>query len=156
MGKFFEAIQSFRKWLALESQNFLKMVREFTLRLFLPTVAFWLYLHIAVLLVSKIADWIFNGKGEHDRDNAALAFQVARLFKVDDEKVREILEKWKSLKGRLEFVKKIKNIEFYKDLSSSIYSAGFSKIQSRICKINPPASCLYWNNKSILVPIIFK
>ena len=37
-----------------------------------------------------------------------------------------------------------------------LYSAGFSKIQSRICKINPPASCLYWNNKSILVPIIFK
>ena len=64
------------------------------------------------------ADWIFNGKGEHDRDNAALAFQVARLFKVDDEKVREILEKWKSLKGRLEFVKKIKNIEFYNDTAS--------------------------------------
>lgn len=61
------------------------------------------------------ADWPFNGKGAHDRDNAALALQAARLFKVSDEIAQTILAKWKPLKGRLELVKKVKGIEFYND-----------------------------------------
>lgn len=35
-------------------------------------------------------------------------------------------------------------------------SAGFSKIQSKSCRVDPPESCLYWKSKSILVPIIIK
>jgi len=63
-------------------------------------------------------DWKIGGKGTHDRDNAALAFQAAKLFKVTDDEARKILEKWKSLKGRLELVKKVKNVEFYNDTAS--------------------------------------
>jgi UDP-N-acetylmuramoylalanine--D-glutamate ligase len=68
------------------------------------------------------AGWTF-GTGEaglwgHDKDNVALALQVARLFKVPDEVSQTILEKWKPLKGRIELVKKIKNIEFYNDTAS--------------------------------------
>lgn len=37
-----------------------------------------------------------------------------------------------------------------------LHSAGFSKIKSKICNVNPPESCLYWTEKSILVPIITK
>lgn len=66
--------------------------------------------------------WAFGapdaGLWNHDRDNAALALQVARLFKVPDEISESIMEKWKPLKGRLELVKKIKNIEFYNDTAS--------------------------------------
>ena len=58
------------------------------------------------------------GPWSHDRDNAALALQVAKLFKVPDEVSESIFEKWKPLKGRLELVKKIKNIEFYNDTAS--------------------------------------
>lgn len=64
------------------------------------------------------ADWRIAAKGEHDRDNAALAIQAARLFKVTDDAAREVLEGWKSLKGRLELVKKVKGIEFYNDAAS--------------------------------------
>ncbi len=61
------------------------------------------------------ADWVFEGKGAHDRDNAALALQAARLFKVTDEIAMDALSRWKPLKGRLELVKKVKGIEFYND-----------------------------------------
>ena len=64
------------------------------------------------------ADWEFKGRGEHDRDNAALALQAARLFKVNDDEARRSLEEWKSLKGRIEPVKKVKSVEFYNDSAS--------------------------------------
>jgi UDP-N-acetylmuramoylalanine--D-glutamate ligase len=61
--------------------------------------------------------WGFTGK-LHDRENAALVLQASRLFKVDDETAQKILKSWKPLKGRLEFVKKIKSIDFYNDSAS--------------------------------------
>lgn len=64
------------------------------------------------------ADWQYAGKGSHDRDNAALALETAYIFKISTDVVREVLEKWRSLKGRIESVRKIKNVEFYNDTAS--------------------------------------
>ena len=64
------------------------------------------------------ATWDFVGKGLHDRDNAALAVQVAKLFKLDDEIIQSVIEDWKPLKGRLELIKKVKQIDFYNDTTS--------------------------------------
>lgn len=64
------------------------------------------------------ADWDFRTTGEHERENAALALQAARLFKLDDESAQRILLKRKPLKGRLEFVKKAKNVDFYNDAAA--------------------------------------
>jgi UDP-N-acetylmuramoylalanine-D-glutamate ligase len=73
------------------------------------------------------ADWEIAGRGEHDRENAALAYQAAQLFKVTNDQAREILESWKPLRGRLESVKKIKGIEFYNDSASiSAYSTALA------------------------------
>ncbi len=63
------------------------------------------------------ADWDFAGRGR-DRENAALALQAARLFKVSDEAAEMAFKEWKPLKGRLEPIKKVKNIEFYNDTAS--------------------------------------
>ena len=54
----------------------------------------------------------------HDRQNAALAFQTGKLFRVDDDLAREILIKWKPLKGRLELIKKVRGVEYYNDTAS--------------------------------------
>ncbi|MCX6718911.1 MAG: hypothetical protein NTZ38_00845 [Candidatus Taylorbacteria bacterium] len=62
-------------------------------------------------------EWDFKGR-PHDRDNAALALQAARLFKVSEDTIQNILESWKPLKGRLELVRKVKNTEFYNDTAS--------------------------------------
>jgi UDP-N-acetylmuramoylalanine--D-glutamate ligase len=68
------------------------------------------------------AEWKFCGDSaclrDHDRENAALALQAARLFKVSDEVARKSFSEWKPLKGRLEAVKKVKGIEFYNDTAS--------------------------------------
>ena len=63
--------------------------------------------------------WDFAGKGLHDRDNAALAVQVAKLFKLDDDVIQSIIESWKPLKGRIELVKKVRQIDFYNDTTST-------------------------------------
>ena len=63
-------------------------------------------------------DWNFEHLRPHDKENAALALQTAEIFKVDKEEVREILLDWKQPKGSLEFIKKVKNVEFYNDGAS--------------------------------------
>jgi UDP-N-acetylmuramoylalanine-D-glutamate ligase len=63
-------------------------------------------------------DWVLSLRGQHDRENMALAMQVARLFKLNDDVIQSILEQWKPLKGRLELVKKVKQVEFYNDTAS--------------------------------------
>jgi len=64
--------------------------------------------------------WGFAGRGVHDRENASLALQAARLFKVEDDIAVGVLSSWKPLKGRMELVKKVKNVEFYNDAASVI------------------------------------
>lgn len=65
------------------------------------------------------ANWGWNDKyPAHILDSIALALQTASLFKVDLDTAQDILLKWKSPKGRIELVKKIKNIEFYNDSAS--------------------------------------
>ncbi len=61
--------------------------------------------------------WEFNGKN-HDLENAALALEAARLFKVTDDIANKVISSWKPLKGHLELVKKVKNVEFYNDTAS--------------------------------------
>lgn len=63
-------------------------------------------------------EWGFEGRGIHDRLNAALALQAASLFKVDEDMARHVLVDWKALKGRLELVKKVKGVEYYNDTAS--------------------------------------
>lgn len=64
------------------------------------------------------SDWQFAGRGIHDRENVALALQAARLFRVNDDIARSVIERWKPLKGRQELIKKVKFIEFYNDSAS--------------------------------------
>lgn len=65
------------------------------------------------------AEWGFAGRGPHDRANAALALQAARLFRLDDDTAHRILGSWKALRGRLELVKKVKLVEYYNDTAST-------------------------------------
>ena len=65
------------------------------------------------------AGWEFRGTGKHDRENAALALEAAYVLNVTVDTARDVLEKWKPLKGRLEFVRKVKHVEFYNDTAST-------------------------------------
>lgn len=71
------------------------------------------------------SDWEFAAKA-HDRENAALALQAAKLFKVDEEVMRKTIESWRPLKGRVEMVKKVKTVEFYNDTAAATPMATIS------------------------------
>ncbi|MBU6427131.1 hypothetical protein KGQ27_02730 [Patescibacteria group bacterium] len=73
--------------------------------------------------------WLFNGR-THDRENAALALQTAKLFKVSEDTAQKVLEVWKPLKGRVELVKKVKMVEFYNDAASAVPEATMAGIIS--------------------------
>lgn len=81
------------------------------------------------------ADWELknipsSGPRTRDRDNAALALQAGQLFKVDGETAYRLLAAWKPLKGRLELVKKVKQVEFYNDAASMNCSSTQAALQS--------------------------
>jgi len=65
------------------------------------------------------AEWELAGRGAHDRTNAALALQAARLFKLEDDMAENVFGTWKPLKGRLEFVKKVAGVDWYNDTAST-------------------------------------
>ncbi len=67
-------------------------------------------------LVSE--DWMPVVRAAYDRENASLALQAARIFGVSDDVAQTILSRWKPLRGRLEPIKKVKNIEFINDTAS--------------------------------------
>lgn len=54
----------------------------------------------------------------HERDLMALAFQTAKLFRLEDDVISDILSRWRSLKGRIEMVKRVKGVEYYNDTAS--------------------------------------
>jgi UDP-N-acetylmuramoylalanine--D-glutamate ligase len=86
------------------------------------------------------ADWVFEGRGLHDKENAALALETARLFKTTDDDAREVLESWKPLKNRLEPVKKVRGIEIFNDSAS-------------VCEwsTHTALSCLAVNRNAVLI-----
>jgi UDP-N-acetylmuramoylalanine--D-glutamate ligase len=63
----------------------------------------------------SVTDFEFAG---HLREAFALAIQTASLFRIEKELALEILSKWKVPKGRIELVKKNKNLVFYNDSAS--------------------------------------
>jgi UDP-N-acetylmuramoylalanine--D-glutamate ligase len=62
--------------------------------------------------------WNINNIFSHNAENVALAMQTAELFKVSPDIIRGVSENFIGLKGHIEFVKKINNIEFYNDSAS--------------------------------------
>jgi UDP-N-acetylmuramoylalanine--D-glutamate ligase len=61
------------------------------------------------------AEWPVKYTRSYERENAALAVQVAELFKVPLEIMKFVLVAWSGLEGRLSLVKKVAGIEFYND-----------------------------------------
>ena len=72
--------------------------------------------------------WLPGLRAPHDRDDASLALEVARLFKVGDETAEALLQQWKPLKGRLELVKKVRGVDFINDTASTSPTSTISSL----------------------------
>lgn len=80
---------------------------------------------------SNVPDnWLPHARTPYDKENAALALEVARIFKVPDDAAEPILYKWKPLKGHLEFVKKVNGVDFINDSSSTTPAAAMLSLQA--------------------------
>lgn len=76
------------------------------------------------------ASWKIENKISHYKDNVALAMQACELFKVEQEKIREVIEDMPVQKGSVEFIKKIDFIEYYNDANSISPESTLSALKS--------------------------
>ncbi len=63
-------------------------------------------------------NWKIGLKGLHNRENIACAVEVARLLKIPEKIIKETVENFKAVSGRLELVKNINGVEIYNDTNS--------------------------------------
>ncbi|MBL7045143.1 MAG: UDP-N-acetylmuramoyl-L-alanine--D-glutamate ligase [Parcubacteria group bacterium] len=59
--------------------------------------------------------WKLKIAGEHNRENAALALEAAKKVGVSERVVKKVLENFKSVEGRLEYMKTVKGVKIYND-----------------------------------------
>ena len=75
------------------------------------------------IVISKSADmpknWNPQIVGEHNIENIALAIDAVKALKVSMTKIKEGVESFKAVEGRLQFVKNLKGIKIYNDNNST-------------------------------------
>lgn len=68
--------------------------------------------------------------GEHNLSNVAAAIAVAKLFKISSTCIKETLNNFKGIEGRLEFIKEIGGIKYYNDTTATIPEATIAALRS--------------------------
>jgi UDP-N-acetylmuramoylalanine--D-glutamate ligase len=86
------------------------------------------------LVVSQATDipksWKLPIPGEHNRENVAFAIGAAKALKVPLAKIREGVESFKAVEGRLELLKTVRGIEIYNDNNSTTPEATIAALKS--------------------------
>ena len=80
-------------------------------------------------------DWEVSLPGSHNRLNAAMAYQVARLLDIDENIIREALASFPGILGRLELIESTNNI-YYNDTNATTPEATTLSIQALANKYN--------------------
>ena len=68
--------------------------------------------------------------GEHNRYNAGLASAAVRALGVDDAIIKEALESFEGVEGRLQFLKEIKGVKIYNDNNATTPDATIAALRS--------------------------
>ncbi len=86
----------------------------------------------AIPSVKKIPFKINNPKiiGQHNLENIKLAYTVAKIFKIPDQKIKETVERFTPLPHRLEHLGTFKNISFYDDAIATTPQATIAAIKA--------------------------
>ncbi len=64
-------------------------------------------------------NWKLQIVGEHNIENVALAIHAVKALKIPLTKIKEGIESFKAVEGRLQFVKNIKGVKIYNDNNST-------------------------------------
>jgi UDP-N-acetylmuramoylalanine--D-glutamate ligase len=75
-------------------------------------------------------DWKLKIPGEHNRANAACTLAVARALSVPDSLSREVMENFKGVPGRLEYLRTVRGVKVYNDNSSTTPDATVAALRA--------------------------
>ncbi|HNW71775.1 MAG TPA: UDP-N-acetylmuramoyl-L-alanine--D-glutamate ligase [Candidatus Paceibacterota bacterium] len=85
---------------------------------------------IIVADVKKLVGFKFVVPGEHQRENLACAFEVARLFKIPIVKIKNTVKNFKGIEGRLQHLKTVRGIKIYNDNNATTPEATIAGIKA--------------------------
>ena len=74
--------------------------------------------------------WKVKLLGEHNLNNIAFAVETARKLGIKESAVRKMVENFKGLPGRLEFVREVKGVKFYNDTTATTPEAVMAALDS--------------------------
>lgn len=67
---------------------------------------------------------------EHNLSNISAAIAVAKLFKISYPLIKRVLRNFKSIEGRLEFIKEINGVKYYNDTTATTPEATIAALKS--------------------------
>jgi UDP-N-acetylmuramoylalanine--D-glutamate ligase len=76
------------------------------------------------------ADWQLRIKGPHNRDNAALAAAALHALGLSDGEIRNGLESFDAVEGRLQFVKEWRGVKIYNDNNATTPDATVAALRA--------------------------
>ncbi len=75
-------------------------------------------------------DWELRIPGEHNRYDAALAVEAARALYIDDEIIKEALELFTGVPGRLQLIRTKGGVDFYNDTTATTPDATLAALRA--------------------------
>ena len=76
------------------------------------------------------SDWILKILGEHNRANAALAAAALRALGLSKEEIKNGLESFSGLEGRLQFVREVRGVKIYNDNNATTPEATIAALRA--------------------------
>ena len=75
-------------------------------------------------------NWNINLLGEHNKQNIALAIEVAKILKIDSNIIQKAVENFQAIPGRLEYLRTIKGVKIYNDNNATTPAATIAALKS--------------------------
>ncbi len=76
------------------------------------------------------ADWKFHIRGEHNRENIALAIDAGKALGATIEEIQEAIENFRGVPGRLEFLVNYRGVYFYNDTCATTPDATVAALKT--------------------------
>lgn len=76
------------------------------------------------------ADWQLQIRGAHNRENAALAAAAVRALGLSEQQIRDGLESFQPVEGRLQFVAERRGVKIYNDNNATTPDATVAALQA--------------------------
>ena len=74
--------------------------------------------------------WQIKMLGQHNRYNASLALEVAKILDLDPVKTKETIENFPGVPGRLQFIREVEGVKYYNDTNATTPDATIAALSA--------------------------